>query len=56
MSGSVVRQFAIPPMFLDASTPVFFDEGLDTWHVFAYPDVVRVLKGYDEFGIPASRR
>jgi len=51
MSGSVVPQFAIPPMFLDASTPVFFDEGLDTWHVFAYPDVVRVLKGYDEFGM-----
>jgi len=51
MSASVVPEFAIPPMFLDASTPVFFDEGLDTWNVFAYRDVARVLKNYDDFGM-----
>src|SRR5207248_7117072 len=51
MSTSVVPEFAIPPMFLDASSPVYFDEGFDTWNVFAYPDVARVLKNYDEFGM-----
>jgi len=51
MNASVVPEFAIPPMFLDASTPVFFDDGLDTWNVFAYRDVARVLKNYDEFGM-----
>ncbi|HKE97476.1 MAG TPA: cytochrome P450 [Actinomycetes bacterium] len=31
------------PLFWDPTTPVFFDEALDTWHVFAYDDVLRVL-------------
>ena len=34
---------ARPAMFWDPDTPVFFDEELDTWQVFNYADVVRVL-------------
>jgi cytochrome P450 len=33
----------LPGEFWDPGTPPFFDEGKQTWHVFEYDDVMRVL-------------
>ncbi len=43
------RRPALPPQFLDPTTPVFFDETHQSWNVFRYADVLRVLTNAEEF-------
>lgn len=41
----------VPSKFLDASTPIFFDEELNSWHVFRYHDVAKVLRSEADFDL-----
>jgi hypothetical protein len=38
-----------PEPFWDPSTPVYFDEQLDTWMAFSEPDVLRILNDTSTF-------
>src|ERR1700724_1190777 len=48
---SQTSKLALPlaPELLNPHTPIHYDQGRQTWHVFRYADVLRVLTSHEEF-------
>jgi len=49
MSQSAKLALPLAPALLSARTPVHYDQGRQSWQVFSYADVLRVLTSHEEF-------
>jgi hypothetical protein len=49
MSQSSKLALPLAPALLNARTPIHYDQGRQSWQVFSYADVLRVLTSLEEF-------